>query len=252
MFRDFLTARSSGAFARMSAETRLELMKRFVLLNEPGKPTFETAAGGRPVVRCETPTVTTAMQLGAAELRDNLAFVPLDVRSATDASGAGARTVTIGLVRENGRWKLLSFGVLLLDLPSLEAEWSASDMQANEENAVQALKKIADAVELYRRTYTRIPDALEKLAPPQQGLASQNAAGLLDAELAHGTQSGYVFRYVIAGANETGAPAKYEISATPARYGATGLRSFFRDATGKLHAADHAGAVGSELDPVLP
>jgi len=58
-----------------------------------------------------------------------------------------------------------------------------------------------------------------------------------------------VFRYVIAGANDVGAPAKYELSATPLRYGRTGRRSFFRDSNGVVHAADRQGAVGSETDP---
>jgi len=54
---------------------------------------------------------------------------------------------------------------------------------------------------------------------------------------------------VIAGASDVGAPAKYELSATPLRYGRTGRRSFFRDANGVVHAADRQGAVGSETDP---
>lgn len=250
--RDYLTARSSEALAHMSASARLEFMKHLVLLDQPGKPSVSTLPSGRLEVRCETPSVTTLMQLGTAELRDNLAYVPMDLRNAADSSGADAQAVTMGLVRENGRWKLLSLGVLMLDLPQLEAEWSAADMKASEENAILGVKRIADAVELYRRTYTRIPDTLEKLAAPAQGPAGPNAAGVLDADLARGAQEGYVFRYVLASASETGAPAKYEISATPVRYGATGLRSFFRDTAGRLHAADHHGAVGSDADPVLP
>ena len=53
----------------------------------------------------------------------------------------------------------------------------------------------------------------------------------------------------IVGATEIGAPAQYELSATPALYGRTGRLSFFRDARGKYHAADHQGAVGHSLDP---
>jgi hypothetical protein len=54
---------------------------------------------------------------------------------------------------------------------------------------------------------------------------------------------------VIVGASNLGAPAKYELAATPLRYGRTGRRSFFRDSNGGLHAADRQGGVGSESDP---
>jgi hypothetical protein len=56
---------------------------------------------------------------------------------------------------------------------------------------------------------------------------------------------------VIVGANDVGAPAQYELSATPAIYGRTGKLSFFRDSNRKLHAADRQGAVGHSLDPVV-
>jgi hypothetical protein len=49
---------------------------------------------------------------------------------------------------------------------------------------------------------------------------------LLDADLVAGKSNGYLFRMVIAGANEIGAPAQYELSATPATYGRTGKLSF--------------------------
>ena len=56
---------------------------------------------------------------------------------------------------------------------------------------------------------------------------------------------------VIAGANEIGAPAQYELCATPATYGRTGKLSFYRDTKGILHAADHQGGVGHSIDPVI-
>ena len=110
-------------------------------------------------------------------------------------------------------------------------------------------KKIAAAVEIYRRTYSRLPDSLEKLAAPARGAANPEAAGLLDAEAASGAKNGYRFRYVLASASNLGAPAKFELAATPQAYGRTGRRSFFRDTSGGFHAADHRGAVGSEGDP---
>jgi hypothetical protein len=156
----------------------------------------------------------------------------------------------MGMVREGGEWKLLSVGLLLLDLPTLAFEWDAAEMDSTEHTAIEALKKIAEAIETYRRTYSRLPESLAKLAPPKTGAAATaDAAGILDAELASGVRNGYKFRYVISGGNTLGAPAKYEIAATPEVYGRTGRRSFFRDLNGGLHGADRQGAVGSAVDP---
>ena len=251
-FVRFLTARNKESFARLSAGARVALMKRFVLLNEPGKAFVTTNVSGRPTVRCETPAGAAEMQIGGAELRENLAFVPMELRDATDTTGTDVRRVTMGLVRENGEWKLLSLGVLLLDLPSLEIEWDRAEIAPNERGAIEALKKIAEAVETYRRSYARLPESLANLGPPLHGAANAQAAGLVDSDLATGMRSGYAFRYVIVGASSLGAQAKFELAATPLSYGRTGLRSFFRDAGGGLHGADRQGAVGNEIDPRVP
>jgi hypothetical protein len=103
----------------MSPPARVALMKRFVLLNEPGKPTTSSNPAGRPIVRCQTPEVTTEMQIGGTEIRDNMAFLPMELRNATDSTGEDVHQVVMGFVREDGEWKLLSLGLLLLDLPAL-------------------------------------------------------------------------------------------------------------------------------------
>jgi len=248
-FVRFLTARNKEAFSRMTPPARVALMKRFVLLNEPGKPTASANPAGRPILRCQTPDVATEMQIGGAELRDNIAFLPLELRDTTDTTGASVHQITMGLVREDGEWKLLSLGLLFLDLPALEVEWDAAEMEATERDAIEALKKVSAAVEAYRNKYLRLPASLANLGPPLHGAANGEAARLLDSDLANGMKNGYAIRYVIAGASTLGAPAKYELAATPQQYGRTGRRSFFRDSNGVLHAADRQGAVGSESDP---
>jgi hypothetical protein len=248
-FVHFLTARNKEAFSRMMPPARVALMKRFVLLNEPGKPTSSANPAGRPIVRCQTPDVTTEMQIGGAELRDNIAFLPMELRDATDTTGASVRQITMGLVREDGDWKLLSLGLLLLDLPALEVEWDAAEVESTEKGALEALKKVAGAVEAYRTKYLHLPESLANLGPPLHGAVNGEAAGLVDSDLANGMKNGYTIRYVILGASALGAPAKYELAATPVQYGRTGRRSFFRDSNGALHAADRRGAVGSEADP---
>jgi hypothetical protein len=248
-FARFLTARNKEAFSRMTPAARVALMKRFVLLNEPGKATASANPVGRPLVRCQTPEVTTEMQIGGAELRDNVAFLPLDLRDTADTTGENVHVITMGLVREDGEWKLLSLGVLFLDLPALEVEWDTEEMEATETGAIVALKKIADAMEAYRQKFGRLPESLANLGPPLHGAANGDAAGLVDSDLATGQKNGYGFRYVIVGASTLGAPAKYALAATPLQYGRTGKRSFFRDANGVLHGADHGGAIASESDP---
>src|SRR5207245_11404051 len=101
----------------------------------------------------------------------------------------------------------------------------------------------------HRHKYVRTPEPLATLGPPLHAAATGEAAGLLDSDLANGIKNGYAIRYVILGASTVGAPAKYELAATPLQYGRTGRRSFFRDSNGGLHAADRGGAVGSEADP---
>jgi hypothetical protein len=248
-FARFLTARNKDAFSRMTPSARVALMKRFVLLNEPGKATTSINPSGRPIVRCETTSVITEMQIGGAELHDNLAFLPMELRDTADSAGAEVRQINMGLVREDGEWKLLSLGVLFLDLPALEAEWDEAEIETTEKNALQAMKDITAAVEAYRAKYLRLPESLAKLGQPLHGAPNGEAAGLLDSDLANGMKNGYAFRYVIAGASNLGAPAKYELAATPLRYGRTGRRSFFRDSNGGLHAADRQGGVGSASDP---
>src|SRR5882672_1819049 len=191
-FARFLTVRNKQAFARMTPLARIALMKRFVLLNEPGKPTASTNPAGRPILRCQTPAVTTEMQIGGTELRDNIAFLPMELRDTADTTAATVRQVTMGFVREDAEWKLLSLGLLLLDLPSLEAEWDAAD---------------TDATEIYRKKFTRLPESLANLGPPVRGSANADAADLLDSAFATGMKNGYAFRYVITGASNLGAPA---------------------------------------------
>jgi len=250
-FEQFLTARNAESFSRLTPAARVELMKRFVLLDGAGLPAL-SASSGRPSIRCTTPDGAAQIELGGTDLRDNLALLPVDIRDASDPKtpmGGEPHHILMGLVREKSSWKILSVGMLFLDLPSLEVEWDRSAIGGNEQQALTDLKVITAAIEAYRRTYSRLPESLTKLGRGTKD--SADSAGLLEPELAGGESSGYRFRMVIVGANDIGAPAQYELSATPAMYGRTGRLSFFRDSKGKYHAADHRGAVGHSLDPAV-
>jgi len=250
-FSKYLTARNLQTFGTLTEGARVQLMKRFVLLNEPGKPSLITGSAGRPLVRCETPVGAAEMQIGGADIEDNLALLPVEIRDATDTVGENVLHVKMGLVREHGEWKLISVGLVLLDLPSLANEWDAAQIESTEKTAIESLKTIADAVEKYRRTYTRLPDSLANLAAPAKGLPTVEAAGLLEPDLAAGSRSGYNFRYVLASNSTLGAPAKYALAATPQVYGRTGKRSFLTEGDGVIHGADRQGGVGTASDPKI-
>jgi hypothetical protein len=246
-----LTVRNAEAFGRMTPPARETFLKRFVLLEKPGKPRTQNQSSGNVLVFCETSEVTTQMEIEKAELRDNLAYLPLTVKDSGDTAGLSAHHVTMGMVREAGQWKILSLGLLFLDLPSLEIEWDRAEIKANEQSAIASLKVLVEAIETYRKTYTRLPESLKALGAAAKNAPKSDGAGLVDEGLAGGRKDGYSYRYVIVGANTSGAPAKYEVAAIPSEYGRSGLRSFFCDTTGQLHAGDHKGAVGSDLDPKL-
>jgi hypothetical protein len=265
-FANFLTARNKQSFARMTPAARIALMKRFVLLSQPGKATTTLNPSGRPTVRCETPDGAAEIQIGGADQQDNLVFLPVELRDATDIAGTDVIRVNMGLIREDNQWRVLSIGLVLLDLPSLELEWNSAEVSANEGAALESLKAVAQAIETYRRTYTRLPESLANLgrrpdpAKTPSGKTpvgkindkpSAEFADLLDADLASGKKDGYAFRYVILGASTLGAVAQYELAASPSPYGEAGRRSFFREASGAIHAADHKGAVGSAADPKI-
>jgi len=249
-FANAFTVLNREAFSRMTAAARVSLMKRFVLLDDQGQPSSSSNPAGRPIVRCQTSIGAAEMQIGGADLRENLAFLPLEIRDADDVQ-ASPMHVRIGMVRESGQWKILSLGLLLLDLPSLEAEWDAAEIGPNEQEALKTLKSLAAAIEGYRKSFTKLPESLAALGPPLHGPPNGQAANLVDSDVANGLKGGYTFRYVLTTNSTSGAQARFELAATPAAYGRGGRRSFFRDGDGKFHAADHQGAVGSANDPPI-
>src|SRR3984893_8615303 len=112
-FARFLTARNADTFAHLTPSARVALMKRFVLLNEPGKPSLLPNPSGRPTVQCQTPAGAAELQIGGAETADNLAFLPVEVRNATDTVGNSTVRVKRGISLQKKEKKnilvLLSF-----------------------------------------------------------------------------------------------------------------------------------------------
>ena len=252
-FAAFLTADNAAAFNALFEPQRKALMQRLVQLEDAGRPLLSTGANGHQVVRCATPGMSIEMRFGEVRLRENLAFVPMEI----PLPGDSPRSVTFGFVREAGSWKLLSVGLLLLDIPSLAKQWEQGELEARENEAIASLRQLASALETYRRAYGKLPDSLAQLGPAPPNGISPEAAGLVDVDLASGGKNGYAFRYtVVPSAGDLPEPeankaAGFALAASPTEYGKSGRRSFFLDSAGVLRGADKQGAVATSTDPKI-
>jgi hypothetical protein len=242
-FAPYLTADNAAAFRELPLSRRRAFLQRLVLLSEPGRPLLSSDAQARTVLRCETRSITGEIRFGQERIRENLGFVPVEF--------TGGRRTEFGMVRESGEWKILSLGLLLIDIPELARQWEESELAAKEGAAIAALRKLAEAIGTYRQAFGALPEKLEQLGPaPKEGI-SPEAAQLVDAELAAGTKGGYRFRYRIVPAEGRDTTPGFELAATPIEYPKTGRRSFFLDANGKLRGGDKQGAVAISTDPFI-
>jgi len=244
-FENYLTVDSAAAFRKLPAEQRAAFLKRFSLSEEAGKALVSTSLQNHPVVRCEAPGGTAEFRFGDERVHDNLAFIRVDVVDSEQAD--------FGLIREDGVWRLLSLGLVLLDVPQLAREWTQADLVSHEDAVLTTLGALAGAIESYRRAYDKLPDSLTQLGPAAKGEISPEQADLVDAQLAAGDAGGYRVRYRIALASSAEAPGGdgFELSAVPGEYGKVGRRSFFLDASGKIHGADKHGGTATASDPVV-
>jgi hypothetical protein len=230
-------------------------MKRIVQTADAGRPLLSTGAEGRTVLRCETTGRTTELRFGAERLQENMAFVPVEA--------TGGQSAEFGMVREGGGWKMLSVGLVLMNIPELAKRWttpetSVADAGNSEAAAIVTLRRLAEAVETYKTGFGMLPKSLAQLGPAKRGDVSPEKANLIEQELADGTKGGYVFTYRIVpamkakdakdAAGESMEPT-YALTATPAEYGKSGKRSFFLDATGELKGGDKQGAAATAEDP---
>ena len=241
-FVNYLTADNAAAFRALPETQRTALVRRFDLTDDPGKPLASTDAQNHTVLRCEATKGTVEYRFGDARVHENLAFIPVTVPNLENTE--------IGLVRENGAWRLISLGLVLLDIPQLAKQWDASDLAAREEAAVQTLRDLAGAIQTYNRAWGKLPESLSDLGPAPPGQISPEQAALVSAELAAGKQNGYVYRYRI-NPDKNGNDTKFELAATPEKCGRNGHRSFFLDSNGRVHGDDKHGVVATPEDPLI-
>ena len=250
-FANSLTADNAAAFRALPGAQRTAMMKRFVLLEEPGRVLLSTSGNGQKIVRCESPSYTTEMRLGETKLRENLAYVPMEI----PIRGEDPRKITFGLVLESGNWKLLSVGLIMLDVLQMAKQWEQADLAASEDAAIADLRSVASALDTYRRAYGKLPDTLAMLGPAPPNGVSPESASLLDADLANGNKDGYTIRYTITPAagslpeDEANKAETFSLASSPKEYGKTGRRSFFLDSSGILRGADKQGGIAGTTDP---
>jgi hypothetical protein len=241
-FANYLTPANASAFHALPEDQRTAFLARFSLTNEAGKTLVSTDARNHTVLRCEAPQVTVEFRFGDARTSENLAFVPVTV--------ANSEQTEFGLVRESGGWRLLSLGLVLLDIPQLSKQWAQGRESSQEDAALATLSDLKDAVETYRRAFGKLPQSLAQLGPAPRDEISPEQASLVDEHLAAGSGDGYHFRYrIVPAADEN--DEKFELAATPDDYGKTSRRSFFLDTAGKVHGADRQGSPAAPDDPLI-
>jgi hypothetical protein len=241
-FSAFLAGDNPAAFRALPATQRSEFIKRISLSDLPGKPLISSDGNGHVVLHCRAPNATVEYRFGAPRVRENLAFITVQVVDSEETE--------FGLIREKAGWKLLSLGLVLFDIPQLSKQWAQADLQASEEATVATLRSLSEAVQTYFRAFGKLPEYLAELGPAPKDQISPEQASLISAELAKGATGGYEYRYRIV-PDISGNDTAFELAATPKPYGTAGRRSFFLDATGKVHGDDKHGAVATAEDPLI-
>ena len=255
IFLRYQTAENSLAFRKLTPTQKSDFLKRIVQTNEAGRPLLATSAEGRTVLRCETTSKTIELRFGVERMQENIAYIPVE-----NSSGVSAE---FGMVRESFGWKMLSVGLVLMNISELAKRWTAPEGESNavdnsEAVAIVSLRRLAEAVETYQKGFGSLPKSLAQLGPAKRGDVSPEKANLVEEELASGNRGGYIFVLTIVpvpkpkdakeGASDN-PEFTFVLTATPAEYGKTGKRSFYLDASGGLRGGDKQGAAATAEDP---
>jgi hypothetical protein len=129
------------------------------------------------------------------------------------------------------------FAVLLLLLTMVTPNLLRSRMAANEASAVGSLRTLNTAAVTYSHAYGHYPPSLKNFGSSPGGIATEDAAGLIDDMLARGgPKSGYFFTYHTTHAEGRNSRGGYTINADPLEPGKGGQRHFSTNQTGVLFA----------------
>ncbi len=100
---------------------------------------------------------------------------------------------------------------------------------ANEVTAVGGMRSINTAIVAYVDSRRSLPEDLAALGP--------EGADLIDAVLANGQKSGYIFSYILLDNDADGTFDAYRLTADPITPGTTGQRHFFTDESGVIRVS---------------
>jgi type IV pilus assembly protein PilA len=127
-----------------------------------------------------------------------------------------------------------SIAALLLLFAITVPNLMRSRMAANEASAVGSLRTLHTAAATYSSTYGHYPSSLRSFGPPSSGIATEDAADLIDPALAGGKKSGYQFTYQPLPFVRSTSRGGYTINADPIQPGNGGQRHFSTDETGAI------------------
>jgi type IV pilus assembly protein PilA len=122
-------------------------------------------------------------------------------------------------------------------------------LAANEASAVSSCRTLNTAELTYFAYYQRgYTSTLAQLGPPASGPTTTAAADLIDATLAAGQKSGYLFNYKPSDL-AAGIYTSYSLQANPAVPDGTGTRYFYTDPSGVIRTSV-SGAAGPSSSPI--
>lgn len=115
-----------------------------------------------------------------------------------------------------------------------------SKMAANESSAASSLRTVNTAIVSYQSSCNGLPPSLAALGPAPAGETASCESGmdLVDAQLAAGKKTGYVFSY------EKRGDQHYVLNADPLQAGTTGMRHFYTDESAVIRAETGGPATG--------
>jgi prepilin-type N-terminal cleavage/methylation domain-containing protein len=144
---------------------------------------------------------------------------------------------------------LIAISIILIIAAMAIPNLLRARVAANEASAVSSCRLINTAEVTYSAFYQAgYSSTLAQLGPAPSGPATAAAADLLDATLASGQKSGYVFSYTPSGLT-AGTYNAYSLQASPAVPNSTGIRYFYTDPSGVIRL-NVGGPAGPSSSPV--
>ena len=124
----------------------------------------------------------------------------------------------------------------------------ASRMAANESSAVQETRAITTAEVVYTTQYN-IGFAPLLVNLGDSAAVSSTSAGLIDAVLAAGSKSGYLFTYSALNPDSAGYYQTFTLNADPLNAGYSGRKHFFTDQSAVIRV--NLSAAATSTDPAI-